>query len=149
MAKFRMKYRPPVEGIKITVSDATYQRLKLATATNLHLIPPRARTPIKSAIGYWCESHLWTALEHEKLYPLPKPQIATSPSGKPHTFEIGASTCIWGLSGSSRIEAGPSISGLRRLCFMHWRLRRSGSAGRGWRRTDSGRVAGAGLAVPR
>ncbi len=89
MAKFRMKYRPPVEGVKITVSDATYQRLKLATATNLHLIPPRARTPIKSAIGCWCESHLWTALEHGQLYPLPKPQIEPLPNGKTHTVEIG------------------------------------------------------------
>jgi hypothetical protein len=78
-------YQPP-EGIQIPVSAGTFDRLKAVTIANISGIPARSRTPIRLAVGYYCESHLWKALDDRMVYPLPKPG---SPDGKPAThFEI-------------------------------------------------------------
>ena len=63
----RSRYQPP-DGITIHVSGLTYQRLKLVAMENKSLIPPHSRAPIKKAIGYWAESHLWQELNDRQNY---------------------------------------------------------------------------------
>ena len=71
MPKFRMKHKPAVEGIKVPVSEATFQRLKGVALANIYQVPAASRSPITRAIGYWSESKLRQFRELEWTVPMP------------------------------------------------------------------------------
>ena len=90
MPKSRLKYRQPVEGITIPISEATYQRLRKVALANMHLIPPRAREKVDQAIGFWCEDKLREFRRLDWTVEMPKTRpAAVAITGKERHFQIG------------------------------------------------------------
>jgi hypothetical protein len=82
MPKFRMRHKPAVEGIKIPVSEATFQRLKVVALANIYQVPAASRSPITRAIGYWSESKLRQFRELEWTVPMPARHPGPEPISK-------------------------------------------------------------------
>ena len=77
MPKFRMKYRPPVEGVKIEVkTEEAYQKLVACARAN------------RCTIGQWAEAKLIYVLRDDPFVPTMKRPPKVTPTKRPRSFEL-------------------------------------------------------------